>query len=237
MIKVITIGIVFVIISIIIFIIAAFLPAGNIFERISTKIGGIIQILFVIGLFISYQTYTNNVNSSKLIQQAGLTEKGWVQVYEKIQSNYSKCPDFCNSLTYPWQKPSGVELKTGKDEYGSVLSISILIFQSLSNVLGYFMYTDSGDSMNEWLSSFIVWAHSDTLYEIWNKNKFIYDELTIKFGDKIFNEVRKNEPKNNSDVVRLANEICNSEEIKEIFNNTDKNPPCKKIGKNILNNI
>lgn len=237
MINIFTIGIIFVSISILITIISSVLPAGNIFERFSTKIAGIIQILFVIGLFISYQTYVNNSKNSALTQQATLTEKGWVQVYDKIQANYNKAPDFCNSLTYPWQKPSGVDLKTGKDEYGVVLSISILIFQSLSNVLGYFMYADSGDSMNEWISSFIVWAHSDTLYEIWNKNKFIYDELTIKFGDKIFSEVRKNQPKNNVEVVQLANEICNSDEIKEIFNSVDKKAPCKKIGKNILNNL
>jgi hypothetical protein len=235
--KIFIFAIIFICVSIIINILSTIFPTGNIFERFSSRIGNIIQILLVIGLFLSYKTYISNTQNTALSQQASLTEKGWVQVYDKIQSNYNRCPNFCNSLTYPWQKPPGVELKTGKDEYGCVLSISILIFQSLSNVLAYFMFVESGDTMNEWISSFITWAHSDTLYEMWNKNKFIYDELTVRFGDYIFKEVRKNKPKNNEDVIDLSINICNSEEVKDIFLEIGKVPQCKKKSKNILNNL
>ena len=103
-----------------------------------------------------------------------------------------------------------------------------MIFQSFSSVLGYFLYLDTGDNLNQWLSSFIVWANSDILYEIWKKNKFIYDETSRNFIDYIFEQTRSNPPKNNNDIAVLADSICNSEMIAKLFDGVDKDPPCKK---------
>lgn len=221
------IGLIFVGIAILLTIIAAFLKPGNILEIISIKIGDVIKILFLLGLFISYQTYVNNSKNTELSQQATLTEKSWVLVYDKIQSYYSRCPEFCNSLSFPWQIPKNVVAKKGEDDYGAVLSLSIYIFQSFASVLNYFLYSEGNDIMNEWISSFIIWANSDTLYDVWNKNKFIYSETTIEFVDKIFESVRKNPPQNEGDIKNMSSDICKSNEMEKIFSEvTDKKPQC-----------
>ena len=222
-----TIGVAFVSLSIILTILAAFFGSNNILNIISLKISDIIKILLLLGLFISYQTYVNNSKNSELSQQATLTEKSWVLVYDKIQSYYSKCPEFCNSLSFSWQIPKNVIVEKGGDDYGAVLSLSIYIFQSFASVLNYFLYSESLDIMNEWISSFILWANSDTLYDVWNKNKFIYGKTTIEFVDKIFLEVRKNPPKSECNIKEMSSKICKSDELKKIYKEaSDKQPQC-----------
>ena len=222
-----TIGVAFVSLSIILTILAAFFGSNNILNIISLKISDIIKILLLLGLFISYQTYVNNSKNSELSQQATLTEKSWVLVYDKIQSYYSKCPEFCNSLSFPWQIPKNVVAKKGEDDYGAVLSLSIYIFQSFASVLNYFLYSESSDIMNEWINSFILWANSDTLYDVWNKNKFIYGKPTIEFVDKLFLEVRNHPPNNEVDIKKMSSHICRSDELRKIFNEaSNKHPQC-----------
>ncbi len=138
------------------------------------------------------------------------------------------CPNFVGSLTFDWQKPSGLtyDKTEKKDNYEIVLNISISIFQAFQNVVIYFLYYDSQDDLNLWLRSFIPWCNSETLYEIWNKNKFVYGPNTQKFTDLLFNEVRKNTPKNQEELVKLSENICKSIEMKEIFVTANKIPPC-----------
>jgi len=221
------IGLIFIFVAISFTILSTFFKPNNIFEIISIKIGDIIRILFLLGLVISYQTYVNNSKNIELSQQITLTEKSWVLVYDKIQSYYSKCPEFCNSLSFSWQIPANVIAKKGEDDYGAVLSLSIYIFQSFASVLHYFLYSEGTDIMNEWISSFIIWTNSDTLYDVWNKNKFIYTNTTIAFVDKIFYSVRNNRPKNENDIKKMSSDICKSDEMKEIFkSSTNKKPQC-----------
>jgi len=219
------IGIIFIFGAILLTIISAFLKPGNILDIISLKIGDVIKILFLLGLFISYQTYVTTSKNAQQTQEATLTEKSWVLVYDKIQSYYNRCPNFCNSLSFDWQVPKNIVEKKGEDEYGAVLSLSIYIFQSFASVFNYFLYTENEDTMNEWISSFIIWANSDTLYDVWNKNKFIYSETTIQFVDKIFVSVRENKPKNIEEVKKLSSKICKSHELKHIFKESGVKPP------------
>ena len=239
-----TVGVIFMIVAILITFISSFYEKESTVERISVKIANVIQILFLVGLLISYKTYVNTSKQSVLSQQSNLAEKGWVEVYQKIAENYDKCPDFCNSLSYPWQVSSESSGKLSKkykntegakDDYGSVLSLSILIFESIQNVVNYFLYNESTEKLNAWISAFVIWANSDTLYSIWNTNKFIYDESIQKFGDMIFKGVREYEssssssrkrPQNPSDVLKLSSKICGSEGMKNIFKEVDKIPPC-----------
>lgn len=228
------IGIIIVLLAIINIILGGFFPTPNVFETISIKLNSIFQVLLLVGLFISYQSYLNNTKNVENSQQATLTEKSWVQVYEKIQAYYSRCPNFCNSLELPWQKPDNVTMKQGEDEYGAVISLSIHIFQSFGSVLNYFVYNNTGEILIEWLNSFIIWSTSDILYDVWNKNKFIYGSLTISFIETIFETVRKNPPQNEQEVKKLSAEICASEEIKAIFKSVKKKAPCDN-GKNAEN--
>jgi hypothetical protein len=225
-------GIIFMILAIIITIISSFYSSESGIERVSSKISNVIQILFLAGLLLSYQSYITSSKQNILEQQSLLTEKAWVDVYQKIQDSYSKCPKFCNSLGYSWQIPSNVNTNptdSSKDDYGAILSLSIYIFQSFSSVLSYFLYNDLiEETMNEWISSFIIWCNSDMLYQVWTANKFIYDKALQKFVDKIFNLVRdkSNNLNSSSNITKLSEQICHSSEIKEIFAELKKEPPC-----------
>ena len=219
------------IVSIIITFISAFYETESTVEKISIKIGNVIQILFLIGLLLSYKTYVDTSKQVVLTQQSLLTEKGWVGVYDKIHDYYKSCPNFCDSLSYSWQVPGYIQNKThsssvSTDNYGAILSLSVLIFQSFESVVNYFLYYDTSETLNEWLCSFIIWANSKTLYDIWTTNKFIYDKSTQVFVDKIFASVKETTPRNNTDVINLAEAICKSDEVRNMFKEFNKISPC-----------
>ena len=142
-------------------------------------------------MLISYQSYIDANKQNLLDHQATLAEKAWVDVYDQIRTSYDKCPNFCKSLGYEWQIPANVNINPSNipidnDDYGTSISLSISIFQSFSSVFNYFLYYDSEEVLNQWLSSFILWCNSDILFDIWEKNKFIYDILIRNLVDEIF---------------------------------------------------
>lgn len=219
--------------GIILTIISSFMESGSQLARLATKITNVLQILLFAGILISYKSYDDNSKKSILATQSELTEKGWVQVYEKIQQFYDKCPHFCNSLSYPWQIPKNDYIKDPsiyskeKDDYNAIITLALLIFQSMSYVLFYYMYYENNDYLDSWLRSFIIWSNSDVLYDIWKTNKLIYDGDTITFIDVIFKYVREKRPNNNNELVTLSTKICKSQELKDIFNSVDKKTPCE----------
>lgn len=208
--------------------ISSFFPSASIMDRVATKVLSGVQLLALLGLLLNYQNYVNDAKEQELTKQALLTEKNWTDVYRLIQENHLSCPNFVSSLTFDWQKPSGLQYDTSekKDNYEIVLNLSITIFQAFQNVVIYFLYYDSEDDLNLWLRSFIPWCNSDILYDIWNKNKFVYGPNTQKLTDLLFKEVRDNKPKNQAELISLATKICKSAEIKEIFESVNKIPPC-----------
>jgi len=221
------------VIAIVITFVSSFYDKDSTVDRLSIKISNILQILLFAGILISYDQYENNNKQVILTQQSILTEKGWVQVYEKIEEYYDKCPNFCNSLSYNWQIPKkylNMKKKTNlnkDDDYGAILSLSILIFQSFQNVLNYFLYYNSDEKIDDWLKSFIIWANSNILYDTWQNNKFIYDISIQIYIDKIFKEVRDKPPKNQKEIEKLARKICRSDEMKNIFKIVGKKSPCE----------
>jgi len=226
------IGITLIIIAIIITIVSSFYKLDSTIDRIAIKISNVLQILLFFGIFISYKQYEDANKQTLLTQESILAEKGWVLVYEKIQEYYDKCPNFCNSLSYDWQIPKDVNLgkKTdlnNLDDYGAVLSLSVLIFQSFQNVLAFFLYYDTEDKIDSWLKAFIIWTNSKILYDVWNSNKFMYDITVQIFVDKIFELVRKSPPKNTEDIENISKKICTSDEIRRLFGNVQKKTPCE----------
>jgi hypothetical protein len=223
------IGIGIMITAIIITFVSSFYSPSSLIDRIAVKIMNGIQVLFLFGLLISYQNYANTSKDQELTKQALLTEKNWTDVYKLIQENHLVCPNFVSSLTFNWQKPSNLEYDTSvnKDNYEIVLNISISIFQAFQNVVIYFLYYDSEDDLNLWIRAFIPWCNSETLFEIWNKNKFVYGPNTQKFTDLLFREVRKKRPTNQEGLIKLSADICKSQDMNEIFETVNKKPPCE----------
>ena len=199
------------------------------FKIIQQKTMDLLPIILAFSFFMSIDTYFRNSTTASIQQQASLAEKSWVHVYDKIQSSYDTCPNFCNSLTYAWQVPESLKLQSDKeDNYECVLSISILIFQTFSNILMYYLYNDTDDSFDEWVRALIVWANSDMLYQIWNANDFIYSDVTRIFIDEVFTATRAMPPANQDDVVSLARQICNSDKIASLFKMFDKRLRCSQ---------
>lgn len=223
-----TIGIGIMIFAILITIISAFYPSTSPVDRIASKVLSGLQVLALLGLLLNYQNFINTSKDQELTKQALLTEKNWTDVYKLIQENHLVCPNFVASLSFDWQKPEGLKYDKSKDKdnYEIVLNLSITIFQAFQNVVIYFLYYDSEDDLNLWLRSFIPWCNSETLYEIWNKNKFVYGPNTQKFTDLLFREVMSNPPKNQQELIKLSEKICKSEDMRIIFESVNKIPPC-----------
>jgi len=222
------VGVGIMIFAIVLTFISSFYPSTSLIDRVAVKVMNGIQVSFLLGLLINYQNFVNTTKDQELTKQALLTEKNWTDVYKLIQENHTTCPNFVSSLTFDWQKPAGLKYdkSVDLDNYEIVLNLSISIFQAFQNVVIYFLYYDSEDDLNLWLRSFIPWSNSEILYEIWNKNKFVYGPNTQKFTNILFKEVRKNKPKNQQELIKLGDKICKSNEMKEIFASANKIPPC-----------
>lgn len=229
MVNYLTIGLVITLISIIIMFISTFYKENSLLDRFSIKLGDIVQALFLFGIILSYQTYTLSQKESVLTAQSNITDKSWTIVYDKIQNYYSYCPYFCNTLFFSWQKPaymSNTELNIQNDNFVYILSLSMFIFQSFVGLISYFLYYDVEDSLTEWISSFLMWANSDILYDIWKQNKILYGPLTQNFVDLLFIKVREKPPTNVTDLKNISLEICHSDTVKKIFQTANKKPLC-----------
>ena len=222
------IGIVIMLFALMLTVTSAFYPSNSTVDRVATKVIAGIQLFALLGLAINYQNYVNTSKDQELTKQALLTEKNWTDVYKLIQENHLVCPNFVASLSFDWQKPEGLKYDKSKDKdnYEIVLNLSITIFQAFQNVVIYFLYYDSEDDLNLWLRSFIPWCNSQILYEIWNKNKFVYGPNTQKFTDLLFREVMSKPPKNQQELIKLSEKICKSEDMRIIFESVNKIPPC-----------
>ena len=119
---------------------SVFVPKDSLLERFSIKIAGVVQILLFVGLLISYQSYTTTSKDRDVNRESALTEKNWIDVYTLIQDKHKDCPNFVSSLSFDWQKSKNSIIDSGKDNYESVLNISISIFQAFQNVINYFLY-------------------------------------------------------------------------------------------------
>jgi len=229
-----TIGVVFMCIAIIITFVSSFYETESFIEKLSVKIASIIQILFIIGLLITYQSYKDTSRDQEISHQSALNEKNWSDIFKVMKDNFKDCPNFVNSLSYPWQQDFGssvpfpiqVDYSTSTpDKFEAIQNVSIAIFQSFENVLQFYLNYD-GTDLKLWINAFIIWANSDVLYSMWKKYDFMYDKYTKMFVREIFDTVRSKRPTDGSDIMGLSEEICNSSVIKEIFKSVDKEPPC-----------
>ena len=211
-------------------IVSSFYQPESFMERLAVKISNVIQILFLIGLLISYQQYIDNNKSQNLEHQITLVEKNWSEIFKLIQNNRTSCPNFVNSLSYPWQRPPGLTNivdSSAQDSFQAIQNLSIAIFQSMENVIIYFITYDVADNLSLWISAFVIWCNSDTLYEMWKRFGFMYDSSTASFIDKIFEEVRKQRPQNAQEALALSEKICTSNTVRQIFRAYGREPVCK----------
>ena len=194
-------------------------PVNNIIDRITNKL----ELLsgFFIGCGVILTVFIFNISDIEARKNITLAfiDKSWININRKLNDNYSKCPNFINSLCFSWSKNNNsnvtLEKTTNNDNWFAVNDISSNIFQSWEDFLTLHNF-DESDKIS-WINKFLGWAVSPQLKNIWNNHKQNYNIITQKFGDLLFNYLSTNNPQNSQDVINLSNAIISSQEYINII--------------------
>ena len=196
---------------------------GSMLERPTTFIKGIdifskFSVIFIaFGIFITYMYYRQNLSETRRSNTLRIQESGFVNTTKTINSLYNKCPKFCNSLYYSWQQYDLNKQQNIEDDWMNKHTISIIIFQTIENVIE----TQSVDnsSFTEWCALFIQWLHGPYIQKLW---KTCYhnqsDITTVPFINIVIDFINKNKQPNNSKELHLmATELSTYPEIQRII--------------------
>ena len=194
-------------------------PINNIIDRITNKL----ELLsgFFIGCGVILTVFIFNISDIEARKNITLAfiDKSWININRKLNDNYSKCPNFINSLCFSWSKYNNSnvtsEKTTNDDNWFAINDISSNIFQSWEDFLTLHDF-DESDKIG-WINKFLGWAISPQLKNIWKNHKQNYNIITQKFGDLLFNYLLTNNPQNSQDVNNISNIIINSKEYTDII--------------------
>jgi hypothetical protein len=140
-----------------------------------------------------------------------------------IKEEYKNCPELCDSLYFDWQKKemnwNAKDSYEIKDEWDSVLNISVHIFQAFEDVLTVSELDQTG--MYVWVANFIQWCHSPQLRKSWNVLKPNYAITTREFGNFLFEYIASNPaPQNITELTDLSIKLAESDEITKLLKNS-----------------
>lgn len=224
-----TIVVVVFILLILLIIYGSTVPVGNIIDRITNKL----ELLsgFFIGCGVILTVFIFNISDIQARKNITLNfiDKSWININHKLNDNYSKCPNFINSLCFNWSKNTdsnitstqvdalkGSSEKTiNNDNWFAINDISSNIFQSWEDFLTLHNF-DESDKIG-WINKFLGWAVSPQLKNLWQSHKQNYNINTQKFGDLLFNYISSNNSQNPYDVNKLSTAIINSQEYLNII--------------------
>jgi hypothetical protein len=199
-------------------IIATISEPNSFIDRLFDKFRASIVIYVIIGIYLTYYILEVNIDETRRNNTLKIIDKGFLNIVRIIQHNYNKCPKFCSSMFFDWQKDKLVknyrELNN-EDDWTTVLLLSIEIFQSWENVLTVRSVDET--SMYVWFCNFIQCAKSEELYKAWQVLYPNYADRTIRFGNLLFAEVRKNIPKNSKQLEKLGIKLYNNKIMKSII--------------------
>lgn len=195
------IGIIFTMTTLIIF--ASNSKPGSFLDRVTNKIPTISTFIIAMGIIITYQLYTVTFISNRKQSTYTLIDRSFTNIIKVIDDYYDKCPEFINSLFFPWQKqgfPSAKpNLEINSDRWTSTLYVANLIFQSWEDFLTdlktwtnmelRLQYNE--DDERSWLALFLGWAQSKELQEIFESQKLDYNITTERFAYLMFEYLEK----------------------------------------------
>jgi hypothetical protein len=196
---------------------------GSILEKPTKFIKGIdifskFSVIFIaFGIFITYMYYRQNLLEIRRNNTLRMQENGFINTTKTIHSLYEKCPKFCNSLFYSWQQYDINKYKNVEEDWMSKYTISIIIFQTIENVIDAQDVDNS--SFNEWCALFMQWLQSSYIQKIWKTSYHNQNELTtVPFVSMLIDFINKNKQPNNSKELHvMATEISNHPEIQRII--------------------
>jgi hypothetical protein len=208
-------------ILIILVIISSLTKKEGFLSKFLTRISVINGFLSAFAIYITYTIF--KVQTDKLYQDMSLTiaDRGFLNVNEAIKKSRDKCPNLVNSLYFDWQKQVMGNYSQNKykiDDWATCNYLSNVLFQAWEDYLALTDYEELEDetSVIAWTSVFMQWVESDKLREIWVVLQSNYSPTTIKFGNYLFEMVKKYKPKNTEEILYYAKIIGNSEIVKNI---------------------
>jgi hypothetical protein len=197
---------------------SGFFQPGTFPDRISLKIGLISQILFAVGIYLTYLDYSQSNLEQRRINTIKITNV-WLGINSKIRVLYPRCPNFCNSLYFDFQRKALGKEISGEDDWTAVLDLSNSIIQTIENVLEFTESDNSG--FYSWLTVFITWGNSKILRKAFEAQKELYRVRTQLFIRAIFEFEDRYQIKNGDDLMKVAGDFCKSKELKEIIPDID----------------
>ena len=225
----ITIVVIIFILLILFIIYGSMVPVNHTIDRITNKL----ELLsgFFIGCGVILTVFIFNISDIQTRKNITLNfiDKSWININHKLNDNYSKCPNFINTLCFNWSKynnsnvtstlvdalKGSSEKTTNNDNWFAINDISSNIFQSWEDFLTLHNF-DESDKIG-WINKFLSWAISPQLKSLWPNHKQNYNINTQKFGDLLFNSLSTNNPQNPFDVNKLSTVIINSQEYLNII--------------------
>lgn len=191
-------------------------PLNSLLDRFSNKISVFAGFFIGIGVLVSYDLLRITEHNTNVTTTYNFVHKSYCDLLEKIISKYEECPIFIESLMLPWQKKILINnnysfQNNNEDKWYSVYLISINIFQFWQDFL--LAYKLSQFDISAWIGKNINFAHSKRLYDVWNNNKFSYNNQTQQLGNILFENVLNYNIENINDVNILITKINNSNEF------------------------
>ena len=210
--------------------IASYSKPGSFIDRLTSTIPTISTFIIALGIIITYQIFTVNYLSVKRESTYKIVDRAFNNILKALDDYYDKAPEFINTVFYPWQKIGIPNYKpvnktnNDNDRWTSILYVSTLIFQSWEDFLTdltswrelQFIEKSNETDEKSWISVFLGWAQSKDLQEVFPLVELEYNEQTVKFADLMFEYVNKYPAKNQTDLLKITEEIYNDPRYAEI---------------------
>jgi hypothetical protein len=207
---------------------ASYGKVGSFLDRVTGKIPMISTFIIALGIIITYQVFTVNLLTARREATYKIVDRAFTNILKAMDDYYDKCPEFINSLFYPWQKKSFPHAKPNQtvdsDRWTSTLYVANLIFQSWEDFLTDLntwwdlqltLQYDAEDEKS-WLAVFLIWAQSKELQNIFQTQKLEYNETTIRLAELIFEYSNKYQAENVDDVNHITDLIFDDPKYNEI---------------------
>jgi hypothetical protein len=190
-----------------------FIKGIDIFSKFSV-------IFIAFGIFMTYMFYRQTLSETRRTNTLRIQETGYIDTTKTINSLYSKCPKFCNSLYYDWQHDGLTIDQNIKDDWMSKHTISMIIFQRIELVIDAQGVDNS--SFREWCAQFIQWLHGPYIQKKWKTSYHnLSDITTVPFINTFIDFINSNKPpKNSKELYDMAIVISNHPEIQRIIHIT-----------------
>jgi hypothetical protein len=203
---------------------------GSYIDRLTSKIPVISTFIIGLGIIITYQVFTVTLLSARREATYKIVDRAFTSIIKALDDNYEKCPEFINSLFYPWQKNAfphaPAKKEKNEDKWTCTLYLASLIFQSWEDFLTdleswwdltvTIQYNEEDEK--SWLAVFLTWAQSKELQDIFPTQQLEYNDTTVRLANLLFEYAQKYPAKNVEDVDHITDLIFADPRYAEIKN-------------------